>query len=92
MKENKVTKSMFTFLQRMFARSVFKPVLENPENTFAEDIYNLLRDEVTKTRDNEKLTASVEIFCQLLQVGTNDDELLNPKDMVANIFTFPGWR
>lgn len=69
-RENKVTKSMFTFLERMFACEVFKPVLENPNNTFADDIYILLKNEVTKTKDSEKLTASVEIFCQLLQVST----------------------
>lgn len=68
MTETKATKSIFTFLERMFACAVFKPVLENPDNSFALDIFNLLRDEVTKTKDSEKLTVSVEIFCQLLQV------------------------
>lgn len=68
MQENKVTKSMFTFLERMFACSVFNPVLEDPENSFAMDVYNILREETTKTRDSEKLTESVEVFCQLLQV------------------------
>jgi ribulose 1,5-bisphosphate carboxylase large subunit-like protein len=77
MKEDKVMKSMFTFLERMFACAVFKPVLDNPNNTFAVDIYNLLRDEVTKTKDSEKLTASVEIFCQLLQVRIINFVLLN---------------
>lgn len=68
-KDEKSTKAFFTFLERMFACSIFKPVLENPESSFALDIYTLLKDEVTKTKDSEKLTVSVEIFCQLLQVS-----------------------
>lgn len=68
-KDEKSTKAIFSFLERMFASSIFKPILENPENSFAMDIYTLLRDEVTKTKDSEKLTVSVEIFCQLLQVS-----------------------
>lgn len=67
-RDDRATKSMFTFLERMFACGVFKPILEIPENTFAMDIYNLLKDETAKTRDSEKLTVSVEVFCQLLQV------------------------
>lgn len=68
-KDEKSTKAIFTFLERMFACSIFKPILENPESSFAMDIYLLLRDEVTKTKDSDKLTVSVEIFCQLLQVS-----------------------
>ncbi|XP_065214517.1 tubulin-specific chaperone D isoform X2 [Planococcus citri] len=68
-KDDKTTKSMFTFLERMFACGVFKPILELPENSFAMDIYELIRDETNKTKDSEKLTVSVEVLCQLLQVG-----------------------
>ncbi len=52
----------------MFASSIFKPILENPESGFAMDVFTLIRDEVAKTKDSEKLTVSVEILCQLLQV------------------------
>lgn len=68
-KDGRTTKSMFTFLERMFACGVFKPILELPESTFALDVYDLIKDETTKTKDSEKLTVSVEVLCQLLQVS-----------------------
>lgn len=67
------SKSIFIFLERVFASSIFEQVLKNPENSFAVEVYNLLRNEVTKTRDHEKLTVSIEIFCQLLQVKKSID-------------------
>lgn len=59
---------LLTFLERVLSSNYFHPVLENPTSNFAADILKMVKEEIARTTDTKKLTVSVDVFCQLIQV------------------------
>ena len=67
--KNGVTKSMCIFLQKMFGCQEFNLVLENRDSPFAVNLHKILKDEVSKTTDYDKLNALLDIYIRLFGVS-----------------------
>lgn len=64
----RITIPLLTFLERVLSSNYFHPVLENSASSFAADILKMVKEEIGRTTDTKKLTVSVDVFCQLIQV------------------------
>ena len=65
---DRITIPLLTFLERVMSSNYFHQVLENPASNFAPDVLKMVKEEIGKTADTKKLTVSVDVFCQLIQV------------------------
>eukprot|EP00088_Acartia_fossae_P032718 TRINITY_DN33473_c0_g2_i1.p1 TRINITY_DN33473_c0_g2~~TRINITY_DN33473_c0_g2_i1.p1 ORF type:complete len:502 (-),score=89.06 TRINITY_DN33473_c0_g2_i1:224-1729(-) len=66
-KNDRVTVPMLKFLDQVFTSSSLLSVLQDTNSTFPLDLLNICKQEITKCGDPNKLMASAEVFCQLLQ-------------------------
>ncbi|XP_075230882.1 tubulin folding cofactor D [Lycorma delicatula] len=66
---DRVTVPMMTFLERLFSSGSFKTVLLNPDCEFPMKILNLTKIEISRMSNVTKLSSSVDVFCQLIQVS-----------------------
>ena len=67
-KNDRVTIPMLKFLDMVFTSTSLSAVLQDARAEFPLDLLNIIKAEITKCGDPNKLMASSEIFCQLLQV------------------------
>ncbi|BES95374.1 beta-tubulin cofactor D [Nesidiocoris tenuis] len=67
--DDRVVLSMLSFLDRLLSSGAVTPVLCDPSSDFASEIFNLTRTAVGSSTDKFKLTGSVDIYCQLIQVN-----------------------
>ncbi|CAG9559959.1 unnamed protein product [Danaus chrysippus] len=65
----RITGPMFNFLDRLLSSGSISPILEDPESTFAKDILKYLKLELRGGKNLYKLLDSINVLCQLLQVG-----------------------
>lgn len=73
---DRITIPLLTFLERVLSSNYFHPVLENSSSNFAADILKMVKEEIGRTTDTKKLTVSVDVFCQLIQVRKTDQRLV----------------
>ncbi|CAA9995189.1 unnamed protein product, partial [Nesidiocoris tenuis] len=66
--DDRVVLSMLSFLDRLLSSGAVTPVLCDPSSDFASEIFNLTRTAVGSSTDKFKLTGSVDIYCQLIQI------------------------
>ena len=67
-KNDRVTLPFLKFLDQVFTSSCLDSVLQDPNSGFPLDLLLLCKNELVKCGDPNKLMASSEVFCQLLQV------------------------
>lgn len=60
---------VFNFLDRLLSSGSISPVLEDPESTFAMDVLKYLKLELKAGKNIYKLLDSMNVLCQLIQVG-----------------------
>ncbi|XP_041970319.1 tubulin-specific chaperone D isoform X1 [Aricia agestis] len=60
---------MFNFLDRLFSSGAISPILEDPESTFALDVLKYLQLELRGGNSVYKMLDSINVLCQLIQVG-----------------------
>ncbi|XP_022825239.1 tubulin-specific chaperone D [Spodoptera litura] len=65
----RITGPMFNFLDRLLSSGSISPILEDPESTFAMDILKHLQLELRGGKNIYKLLDSINVLCQLIQVG-----------------------
>ncbi|XP_013138702.1 PREDICTED: tubulin-specific chaperone D [Papilio polytes] len=65
----RITGPMFNFLDRLLSSGAISPILEDPESTFAADILKYLQLELRGGKNIYKLLDSINVLCQLIQVG-----------------------
>jgi len=71
-KVDRVTVPLFKFLEQLLTSGCLETILDDPENTFSFDLFNLCKTEVGKCGDPNKIMTSADVFCQLLQAGDNN--------------------
>ncbi|XP_052740499.1 tubulin-specific chaperone D [Bicyclus anynana] len=65
----RITGPMFNFLDRLLSSGSISPILEDSESTFALDILKYLQLELRGGKNIYKLLDSINVLCQLIQVG-----------------------
>ncbi|CAG4914997.1 unnamed protein product [Colias eurytheme] len=65
----RITGPMFNFLDRLLSSGAISPILENKESTFAMDVLKYLQLELRGGKNIYKLLDSINVLCQLIQVG-----------------------
>uniref|UniRef100_A0A1B6E9Z8 Tubulin-specific chaperone D n=1 Tax=Clastoptera arizonana TaxID=38151 RepID=A0A1B6E9Z8_9HEMI len=66
---DRITLPLMTFLERLLSSNCLHRVLGDSECTFPIRILKSGKEEISKTSDHKKLTACVDLFCQLIQVS-----------------------
>uniref|UniRef100_A0A2A4J981 Tubulin-specific chaperone D n=1 Tax=Heliothis virescens TaxID=7102 RepID=A0A2A4J981_HELVI len=65
----RITGPIFNFLDRLLSSGSISPILDDPESTFAMDILKHLQLELRGGKNIYKLLDSINVLCQLIQVG-----------------------
>ncbi|XP_072939375.1 tubulin-specific chaperone D [Epargyreus clarus] len=65
----RITGPMFNFLDRLLSSGSITPILEDKESTFAMDVLKYLQLELRGGKNIYKLLDSINVLCQLIQVG-----------------------
>ncbi|KAJ8733225.1 hypothetical protein PYW08_001523 [Mythimna loreyi] len=65
----RITGPIFNFLDRLLSSGSISPILDDPESTFAMDILKYLQLELRGGKNIYKLLDSINVLCQLIQVG-----------------------
>lgn len=65
----RITGPIFNFLDRLLSSGSISPILEDPESTFAMDVLKYLQMELRGGKNIYKLLDSINVLCQLIQVG-----------------------
>ncbi|XP_013165027.1 PREDICTED: tubulin-specific chaperone D [Papilio xuthus] len=65
----RITGPMFNFLDRLLSSGAISPILDDPESTFAADVLKYLQLELRGGKNIYKLLDSINVLCQLIQVG-----------------------
>ncbi|KAM3967151.1 tubulin folding cofactor D [Aphomia sociella] len=65
----RITGPIFNFLDRLLSSGSISPILQNPDSTFAMDILKYLQLELRGGKNIYKLLDSINVLCQLIQVG-----------------------
>ena len=68
-KVDRVSLPLLKFFDMVITSGFLEPLFENPESPFPMDLLTLCKNEISKCGDPNKLLASADIFCQLLQVS-----------------------
>ena len=68
-KDDRVTYPLFKFLDQMLTASCMESVLKEQSSGFPLALFTLCKTEVARCGDPNKLMASSDVFCQLLQSG-----------------------
>ena len=68
-KNDRVTIPFLKFLDQVLTTSCLSPFLEDIDAEFPVSLFTICKSEITKCGDPNKLMASSEVFCQLLQVN-----------------------
>ena len=69
-KIDRVSLPLLKFFDMVITSGFLEPLFENPESPFPMDLLTLCKNEINKCGDPNKLLASADIFCQLLQVSS----------------------
>jgi len=70
-KNDRVTYPLFKFLDQLLTASCMESVLKDPESPYPLALFTLCKTEIVRCGDPNKLMASSDVFCQLLQSGDN---------------------
>lgn len=73
----RVTYPLLDFLDTLFASGTVSRILLDENNTFAEDIFRLVNIEIKGYKKLYKLTSSINVFCQLIQVPRLSTRILS---------------
>ncbi|XP_049869882.1 tubulin-specific chaperone D [Pectinophora gossypiella] len=65
----RITGPIFNFLDRLLSSGSISPILEDPESTFPLDVLKYLQMELRGAKNIYKLLDSINVLCQLIQVG-----------------------
>lgn len=65
----RITGPIFNFIDRLLSSGSITPILEDPHSTFAMDILKYLQLELRGGKNIYKLLDSINVLCQLIQVG-----------------------
>ncbi|KAJ0178796.1 hypothetical protein K1T71_005571 [Dendrolimus kikuchii] len=65
----RITGPIFNFLDRLLSSGSISPILEDPQSTFAIDVLKYLQLELRGGKNIYKLLDSINVLCQLIQVG-----------------------
>ncbi|CAH2071317.1 unnamed protein product, partial [Iphiclides podalirius] len=65
----RITGPMFNFLDRLLSSGSISPILDDPESKFAANILKYLQLELRGGKNIYKLLDSINVLCQLIQVG-----------------------
>ncbi|GBP53509.1 Tubulin-specific chaperone D [Eumeta japonica] len=65
----RITGPIFNFLDRLLSSGAISPILEDPSSNFAMEILRLLKLELRTGKNIYKLLDSINVLCQLIQVG-----------------------
>ncbi|KAL0832793.1 hypothetical protein ABMA28_000957 [Loxostege sticticalis] len=65
----RITGPIFNFIDRLLSSGSIGPILEDPESTFAMDVLKYLQLELRGAKNIYKLLDSINVLCQLIQVG-----------------------
>ena len=72
LKNDRVTYPLFRFLDQLLTASCMESVLKNPSSSYPLALFTLCKTEIARCGDPNKLMASSDVFCQLLQSGTSE--------------------
>lgn len=65
-KEDRITLPLLKFLDSLLANRAMEPIMSNPENGFSFDLFTLVKTEILKCGEPNKLVTSCDVFCSLL--------------------------
>ncbi|XP_013190254.2 tubulin-specific chaperone D [Amyelois transitella] len=65
----RITGPIFNFLDRLLSSGSISPILEDPNSTFALNVLKYLQLELRGAKNIYKLLDSINVLCQLIQVG-----------------------
>ncbi|CAG9795264.1 unnamed protein product [Diatraea saccharalis] len=65
----RITGPIFNFIDRLLSSGSISPILEDPNSTFAADVLKYLQIELRGAKNIYKLLDSINVLCQLIQVG-----------------------
>ena len=66
-KVDRVTLPLLKFVDQLLASGVLDSVVSDPESQFPFDTFTLIKKEITKCGEPNKLMASIDVLCALLQ-------------------------
>lgn len=64
----RLSDSLLTFLDRILGSGSVRSILVDPEVPFSSEILRVVKSEVTRSKDVNKLNHGVDVLCQLVQV------------------------
>ena len=70
-KVDRVTVPLFKFLEQLLLSGCLDKIVDDAENPFSFQLFNLCKNEISKCGDPNKIMTSGDVFCQLLQAGDN---------------------
>lgn len=65
----RITGPIFNFIDRLLSSGSISPILDDPDSTFAMDVLKYLQLELRGGKNIYKLLDSINVLCQLIQVG-----------------------
>ena len=65
----RITVPLFKFLEQLLTSACLAVQIDDPASQFSFQLFSLCKAEVSKSGDPNKIMASSEVFCQLLQAG-----------------------
>ena len=71
-KVDRVTVPLFKFLEQLLTSGCLEKTVDDADNQFSFQLFNLCKAEVSKCGDPNKIMTSADVFCQLLQSGDNN--------------------
>jgi hypothetical protein len=71
-KNDRITYPLFKFLDQLLTASCMETVLKDASSAYPLALFTLCKAEVVRCGDPNKLMASSDVFCQLLQSGDTD--------------------
>ncbi|XP_060071725.1 tubulin-specific chaperone D-like [Ylistrum balloti] len=69
-KVDRVSLPMLKMLNQLFSKGCFSVFTEDQNQVFAQKILELVKKEISRSGDPQKLIASADVFCELLQFST----------------------
>lgn len=71
-KIDRVTVPLFKFLEQLLTSGTLEKIVDDAENLFSFQLFNLCKNEISKCGDPNKIMTSGDVFCQLLQAGDSN--------------------
>jgi hypothetical protein len=71
-KIDRVTVPLFKFLEQLLTSGSLEKIVDDAENLFSFQLFNLCKNEISKCGDPNTIMTSGDVFCQLLQAGDSN--------------------